>query len=239
MLGDRRWVVDACAEGVIEGDPDRLTQAMLELANNATKFSAPGSHGRRSALPWRPIRCGCGCATRAPGSLPRTSTGSSTGSSAATTSHAIDGSGLGALDRVGHRHRPRGPGGGRRRPGAGSDVHHRATAPADSWLASAQSSGQAPWTRPRRRRFAPGPDPGSAFMSRILVVEDEARISSFIAKGLRCSGFTPTVVADGRSGLRPRDDRGVRPDDPRHRAAPAGRVRGPGPAARDRAAACR
>ena len=37
-------------------------------------------------------------------------------------------------------------------------------------------------------------------MNRILVVEDEARISSFIAKGLRSSGFTPTVVADGQSG---------------------------------------
>lgn len=37
-------------------------------------------------------------------------------------------------------------------------------------------------------------------MSRILVVEDEARISSFIAKGLRSNGFTPTVVADGQSG---------------------------------------
>ncbi|MGB7979435.1 MAG: response regulator transcription factor [Candidatus Nanopelagicales bacterium] len=37
-------------------------------------------------------------------------------------------------------------------------------------------------------------------MSRILVVEDETRISSFIAKGLRSNGFTPTVVADGPSG---------------------------------------
>jgi two-component system, OmpR family, copper resistance phosphate regulon response regulator CusR len=37
-------------------------------------------------------------------------------------------------------------------------------------------------------------------MSRILVVEDEARISSFISKGLRSNGFTPTVVADGQSG---------------------------------------
>jgi DNA-binding response OmpR family regulator len=35
---------------------------------------------------------------------------------------------------------------------------------------------------------------------RILVVEDEQRISSFVAKGLRASGFTPTVVADGITG---------------------------------------
>jgi two-component system, OmpR family, response regulator len=38
-------------------------------------------------------------------------------------------------------------------------------------------------------------------MSRILIVEDEDRISSFVAKGLRAEGFTPTVVADGTTGL--------------------------------------
>jgi two-component system, OmpR family, response regulator len=38
-------------------------------------------------------------------------------------------------------------------------------------------------------------------MSRILIVEDEERISSFVAKGLRAEGFTPTVVADGTTGL--------------------------------------
>jgi signal transduction histidine kinase len=43
MLGDRRWVVEGWVEGVLEGDPERLTQAMLELAKNATKFSPPGS----------------------------------------------------------------------------------------------------------------------------------------------------------------------------------------------------
>lgn len=36
-------------------------------------------------------------------------------------------------------------------------------------------------------------------MSRILVAEDEARIASFIEKGLRAAGFTPTVVTDGPS----------------------------------------
>jgi DNA-binding response OmpR family regulator len=36
---------------------------------------------------------------------------------------------------------------------------------------------------------------------RILVVEDEPRISSFLEKGLRASGFTPTVVADGEEAL--------------------------------------
>ena len=36
-------------------------------------------------------------------------------------------------------------------------------------------------------------------MARILVAEDEPRISSFIDKGLSANGFTVTVVADGRS----------------------------------------
>ncbi|MBK6873885.1 MAG: response regulator transcription factor [Kineosporiaceae bacterium] len=36
-------------------------------------------------------------------------------------------------------------------------------------------------------------------MSRILVAEDEARIASFIDKGLRASGYTVTVVGDGQA----------------------------------------
>lgn len=38
-------------------------------------------------------------------------------------------------------------------------------------------------------------------MNRILIVEDEARIASFLAKGLRANGFAPTAVGDGISGL--------------------------------------
>jgi two-component system, OmpR family, copper resistance phosphate regulon response regulator CusR len=38
-------------------------------------------------------------------------------------------------------------------------------------------------------------------MSRILIAEDEGRIASFVEKGLRANGFTPTVVADGASAL--------------------------------------
>lgn len=38
-------------------------------------------------------------------------------------------------------------------------------------------------------------------MNRILIVEDESRIASFVSKGLKADGFTPTVVADGISGL--------------------------------------
>lgn len=38
-------------------------------------------------------------------------------------------------------------------------------------------------------------------MSRILIAEDEARISTFMEKGLRAAGHTPSVVADGISAL--------------------------------------
>jgi DNA-binding response OmpR family regulator len=38
-------------------------------------------------------------------------------------------------------------------------------------------------------------------MARILIVEDEERIASFVAKGLRAEGHTAVVAADGPSGL--------------------------------------
>ena len=38
-------------------------------------------------------------------------------------------------------------------------------------------------------------------MKRILIIEDEARITSFLEKGLRSSGFTTSVAATGADGL--------------------------------------
>jgi two-component system copper resistance phosphate regulon response regulator CusR len=38
-------------------------------------------------------------------------------------------------------------------------------------------------------------------MSRILIVEDEARIASFLEKGLRANGFTAVVATDGAEAL--------------------------------------
>ena len=38
-------------------------------------------------------------------------------------------------------------------------------------------------------------------MARILIVEDEARIASFLSKGLSADGFTTTVASDGVTGL--------------------------------------
>jgi two-component system, OmpR family, response regulator len=38
-------------------------------------------------------------------------------------------------------------------------------------------------------------------MSRILIAEDEARIASFLEKGLRANGFATTVAADGHEAV--------------------------------------
>ncbi len=38
-------------------------------------------------------------------------------------------------------------------------------------------------------------------MSRILIAEDEARIASFLEKGLRANGFTTDVASDGEAAL--------------------------------------
>ena len=40
-------------------------------------------------------------------------------------------------------------------------------------------------------------------MARVLVVEDEVRISSFIAKGLTAEGHASTVAADGTAVAHP------------------------------------
>jgi two-component system, OmpR family, sensor kinase len=40
-LGARRWVVDARADVEVPADPNRLTQAVLQLADNAVKFTGP------------------------------------------------------------------------------------------------------------------------------------------------------------------------------------------------------
>jgi two-component system, OmpR family, sensor kinase len=41
-LGEREWTVDAVADAEVEADEQRLTQALLQLADNAVKHTAPG-----------------------------------------------------------------------------------------------------------------------------------------------------------------------------------------------------
>jgi len=42
-LGQRRWLVDARADVEVEADRQRLTQALLQLTDNAVKFTTPGT----------------------------------------------------------------------------------------------------------------------------------------------------------------------------------------------------
>ncbi|MFC4562522.1 ATP-binding protein [Nocardiopsis mangrovi] len=41
-LGDRAWRLDAIGEGDVHVDPQRVTQAMVQLASNAVRHTAPG-----------------------------------------------------------------------------------------------------------------------------------------------------------------------------------------------------
>ncbi len=41
-LGDRRWQLDATAEGLVDVDADRVSQAVLNLARNAVEHTRPG-----------------------------------------------------------------------------------------------------------------------------------------------------------------------------------------------------
>lgn len=42
-LGERNWVLDACAEGTVRFDPQRVTQAMLNLTRNAAEHTEPNT----------------------------------------------------------------------------------------------------------------------------------------------------------------------------------------------------
>lgn len=42
-LGDREWSLDTCATGTVDLDPQRITQAVLNLARNAVEHTDPGT----------------------------------------------------------------------------------------------------------------------------------------------------------------------------------------------------
>ena len=76
----RRWVLGAAEEAIVLADPDRLAVALDAVIENAVQHTARAGHdrGRRPSTRARGGRSRS--ATRAPGSPPRTSTGSSIGS---------------------------------------------------------------------------------------------------------------------------------------------------------------
>jgi two-component system OmpR family sensor kinase len=42
LLGDRAWRLDSCGDGALIADPQRITQAVLNLVRNAVEHTAPG-----------------------------------------------------------------------------------------------------------------------------------------------------------------------------------------------------
>lgn len=59
LLGDRAWVLEGTGIGLVEGDPQRLTQAVANLASNAVNHTGPGepiwigsSMSRKQARIW-------------------------------------------------------------------------------------------------------------------------------------------------------------------------------------------
>ena len=144
--------------------------------------------------------CGCGCATPGRACRPRTGSGSSSGSAAATYPPATRGSGSAC------RSSRRSP----RRTAGTVTVE-------DAEPAGARFVLTLPPVLPADE--VDGQRGGRGRMARILIVEDEERIASFVAKGLRADGHRTTTVADGVEGLDLALSGELRPGGPRHRAA--------------------
>ena len=84
-LGERGWRLGGVGRGIVIADRQRLTQAMMQLAQNAVQHTAPGDEieiGSRVLGP----RWSCGSATRERASRRTRSSTSSTGSREADAS---------------------------------------------------------------------------------------------------------------------------------------------------------
>lgn len=49
-LGDREWVLESRGDGVVEADRQRLTQAVVQLAQNAVQHTSTGDGDRAGDL---------------------------------------------------------------------------------------------------------------------------------------------------------------------------------------------
>ena len=82
-LGDRTWTLDETASVTVPVDEQRLTQALLQLCDNAVKHTGAGRRRSPSARRTTAPRRGSGSATPARACLPSTVSRSSSGSAAA------------------------------------------------------------------------------------------------------------------------------------------------------------
>ncbi len=152
-------------------DPQRITQAIVALADNACRYTRPGD---------------------------RIAIGSQLAGGLLRFWVSDTGPGVTASDRARIFERfARGAAAGPRSDGAGLGLSIvRAIAVAHGGDGAAGQRARS--GRHVHRRGATGPAPGGA-MSRILIAEDEPRIAAFVEKGLSANGFAVTVVGDGPS----------------------------------------
>lgn len=86
-LADRDWRLEHTAEAGIVADGQRLTQAVMNLAQNAVQHTSRGPASTSAQRPSTGRRT-CGCATGGRGSRPRSRSGSSSASPALPTAGA-------------------------------------------------------------------------------------------------------------------------------------------------------
>ncbi len=120
-LADRDWQLDGAAEGIVVMDEQRITQAVLQLADNAVKHTETGDTiAIGSEIDGR--RCGCGSATPVPACPSPTVPTSSSDSAAASSGPTTRGSGSASRSspRSSRPTTARSPSSTRRRPVPGS-----------------------------------------------------------------------------------------------------------------------
>ena len=198
LLGDHEFDLTAVADVHAVLDPQRITQALVALADNACRYTDSGGRialGSRVENGWLRFW--------------------------------VNDSGPGVSEedrpRIFQRF-ARGGAGSRRSDGAGLRLGDR---PRDCHCARwRRSTRQRSWTwiglqfgPPPRRRL-------EATMTHILIAEDEQRIASFVEKGFVCQWFCCEDCGGRPIGIRLCGDRRLRLDDPRYRSARAGRLRG-------------
>ena len=175
-LGDRDWRLEHTGVGTMSADRQRLTQAVINLAENAVQHTSPGdSIVLGTALSPDEVRMWV--RDTGPGideaEREKMFDRFSTSSSAANPDSRL-GLGLAIVKAIAEAH--------------GGSVAVANTPDEGATFAI---------DRPRA-----GGGPEGRHVSRILVAEDEPRLSEFLEKGLRSSGFATTVVADGTGAPR-------------------------------------
>ncbi len=190
-LGDRRWLLDAETHAtnghLVVVDEQRLTQALLQFADNAVKHTAPGQEiAIGASLDVGTLHLWV--RDTGQGVKPQDRERIFQRFGRAEVTHGDEGFGLGLsiVSAIAHAHGGSAyvddpPG------GTGARFVIRLPAVRPETRATPAKS------RPRRS--------GRRRMASILIIEDEHRIASFIGKGLRAEGHTALAVADGPTGL--------------------------------------